>query len=380
LNLISRRSDNRAQSSHFAMFGIFLMSALLSFTGCGEDQSAEGGPGGGGGGFPPIPVEMAAVSQETVTDRFEAVGTVEANDAVTIVSQIDALVRELPFREGQAIAKGAVIAQLDDAQLRAEEARANAVLTQRQNAFDRIQKLVEQQLSAQQEHDDATAALSVAKADVALIRARLDKTRITAPFSGVVGARQVSPGAFIRSGDPITDLAQLDELRIVFSAPERYYPLLNRGAQVTISTSAFPDYELTGTIDIIDPVVDQSTRSTSIVARVKNTDRKFRPGMSANVAAVLNTRENALVIPDQAVFVEGDQSWVFVVGPDSSVARTPITTGSRQRGSVEVTSGLESGMNIVSAGHQKLFSGAKVMPLPTGAPNDSQTPAAAGGH
>jgi membrane fusion protein (multidrug efflux system) len=330
---------------------------ILSLSSCSNNQA------GSGYAPPPTPVEVAEVRPSLVTDRFDAVGTIEAVDAITVVSEIDALVRELPFREGAAIRKGELIAQLDDTQLQAELTRAQALLDQKKVTYNRVKGLADQAAISPQEFDDAAAILKVAQADLAMIEARLSKTRIVAPFDGVVGARRVSPGAFVRPGTAITDLAQLAELKVTFAAPERYFPELKRGAVVAVSTTAYPDFALNGTIEVVEPVVDQATRSARIIARVQNPDFKFRPGMSANISVVLSERDQALVVPDEAVFAEGDQNLVFVVKADSTVTRTAVNLGSRQRQTVEVLSGLESGMTVVRAGHQKLFEGAKVMPI-----------------
>jgi len=343
--------------------GLGALSFMLAA--CSQQQAQ------GGFKMPPMPVEAATVTQSTVTDPFEAVGTIEAEDAITVVAEIDATVIEVPFKEGAAIAKGGLIAQLDDIQLRAEEERAKAILEQRKVTYERIKTITDEGLGTAQSLDDAAAALKVAEADLALIRARLQKTRIVAPFAGIVGARKVSPGAFVRAGSPITELAQVNRLRINFSAPERYYASLQRGAAVKVSTTAYPGYELIGRVDVIEPIVDESTRRVRIVARLDNPGGKFRPGMSANVTVVLSERENALVIPSEAVFVEGSQALVFVIQADSTVARTPVELGTRLRDRVEVLNGVAAGTMVVRAGHQKLFPGAKVMPI-SAAPQQQQ--------
>lgn len=358
---------------HYARWkatGSFLFAAIFSFislltTSCSQQQAQ------GGFKMPPMPVETAKVTESTVTDPFEAVGTIEAEDAITVVAEIDATVIDLPFKEGAAIAKGGLIAQLDDIQLRAEEERAKAILEQRKVTYERIKTITDEGLGTAQSLDDAAAALKVAEADLALIRARLLKTRIVAPFAGIVGARRVSPGAFVRAGTPITDLAQLQRLRVTFSAPERYYASLQRGAEVKVSTTAYSGYELAGRVEVIEPIVDQATRRAKIIARIDNPGVKFRPGMSANVTVVLSERENALVIPNEAVFVEGNQALVFVIQADSTVARTPVELGTRLRDRVEVLNGVAAGTMVVRTGHQKLFPGAKVMPI-SAAPQQQQ--------
>ncbi len=351
--------DLRGLRKSAALFPIIPALLALMISACTQQQAQ------GGFQMPPMPVETALVAQTTVIDPFEAVGTIEAEDAITVVSEMDALVISLPFREGEAIAKGGLIAQLDDTQLRAEELRALALLEQSKVTFDRIKTISDEGLGTAQSLDDAAAARKVAEADVAVIRARLKKTRIVAPFAGIAGARRVSPGAFVRAGSPITDLAQIQQLRVTFSAPERFYGQLQRGAEVKVSTTAYPDEELIGKVQVIDPIVDLGTRRVKVIARLDNQGGKFRPGMSANVTVVLGERPNALTIPSEAVFVEGSQALVFIIQADSTVARTPVELGTRLREKVEVLNGLAAGTMVVRAGHQKLFPGAKVMPIST---------------
>lgn len=319
------------------------------------------------GGFqmPPTAVETATVQLSTVTDRFESVGSIDASEMITVVSEIDALVIALPFREGAPINKGDLIAQLDDSKLAAEVAKAEATVEQRRASYERVKSVVDQKAAAPQDLDDAAAELKRAEAELAFAQANLDKTRIVAPFSGVVGARRVSPGAFLRAGSAITDLTQFETIKVTFSAPERYYPSLTRGSEVQVSTTAFPDFVLKGTIDVVEPMIDQATRSVKIIAKVQNPDGKFRPGMSANVTAVLQERHQSMSIPDEAIFAEGNQTLVFIVSPDSTAVRTPITIGTRMSDAVEVLQGLKAGDRIVRAGHQKLYDGAKVMPVTT---------------
>ena len=126
----------------------------------------------------------------------------------------------LPFREGTAVRKGDLLAQLDDSQLAADLARAEALLVQSQVKYDRVKSVVDQKAAAPQDLDDAAASLKVAEANLALAEAKFSKSRITAPFDGIVGTRKVSRGAFLRSGEAITELANIDAIRVRFSAPE----------------------------------------------------------------------------------------------------------------------------------------------------------------
>ena len=342
----------------YLIIGAVAMLGLL-WGGCGEKPQ----PGGGGFSRPPTLVETTIVTPQSVVDRFTAVGSIQAGERVTVAAEINGVVVRIPFREGDAITKGALMAQLDDAQVAAEVKRAEAVLAQRRTNHERIKDVVDQEAGALQDLDDAAAALQVAEAELAVVRARFKKTRITAPFDGIVGTRWVSAGAFLQPGQGITELAQIATLRVYFSVPERYLGQLQRGSEVKVSTIAYPGYALRGRIDVVEPILEVETRSARVMAQLDNPGFKFRPGMSADVAAVLERRDNALTVPSEAVFVSGSDAFVFVVKADSSVTRQALELGTRLPDAVEVIAGLEANAVVVKAGHQKLFEGAKVMPM-----------------
>ena len=173
----------------------------------------------------------------------------------------------------------------------------------------------------------------------------------------------MSVGTFLRTGQEITELANLSEIRVNFSVPERYLARLKRGSKVVVSSTVFPGYELTGHIIAIEPILDSETRNVNVVARVRNPGQKFRSGMSANVSVILNEHTNALTVPNESVFANGNQSFVYIIKNDSTVAATPVTLGMQTPKVVEITSGLKDGMMVVRTGHQKLYDGAKVMPV-----------------
>ncbi len=333
--------------------------ALSVLAGCGN----ENGQAGGGFQRPPTPVEAAAVTTGAVIDRFTTVGTLEADNAVTVTGEIDGIVVAIPFREGRRLDKGELIARLDDRQLKAEAARARALRDQKRSTWERIKSIVDQGAGAPQDLDDAVAALKVAEANLALAETRLDKTRINAPFTGMAGKRLISEGAFVRAGSPITRMAQIDKLRVTFAVPERILGSMRLGARVRVSTPAFPAVDLTGVVDVIEPQLDPDTRTVGIVALVDNPSEILRPGMSATIAVVLEERAEALTIPTAAVFVEGGQTFVYAIQPDSLVTRVAVTLGTRLPDVVEVLDGLSDGQQVVRAGHQKLYEGAKVMPV-----------------
>jgi membrane fusion protein, multidrug efflux system len=342
--------------AHITLCGA-IGAAVIASEGCGASGERQGFA------MPPMPVEVSPVIVQNVEDKFEAVGTIEAIQAITVVGEIDATVKDLPFVEGGTIHRNGLIARLDDAQLAAEVARSQALLAQTKATYDRVKHIVDQGAGSLQDLDDAAAALKVAEANLDLAQARFSKTRVTAPFEGIIGARRVSVGTFLRSGQAITELANIDDIRVTFSAPERFLGRLTQGAVVAVSSPAFPGTNLTGRIAVVEPIIDPLMRSARIVATVHNEGRKYRPGMSANVAAVLTQRSDALTIPSEAVFGSGNQSFVFIVKPDSTVTRVPVTLGIRTANVVEVLDGLKDNTLVVRAGHQKLFDGGKVLPI-----------------
>jgi membrane fusion protein (multidrug efflux system) len=189
-----------------------------------------------------------------------------------------------------------------------------------------------------------------------------------APFDGNIGIRHVSIGAFLRAGQKIAEMANLDNIRVSFSVPEGYLSRLKSGAEVAVSTPSHQDQKVKGKIFAIEPVVDPDTRSGLAIARVANPGQIFLPGMSANISATLSERPDAITIPNEAVFANGSQSFVYVVKQDSTVAQVAVTLGTQRSDVVEVLSGLSAGMTVVRAGHQKIYQGAKVLPLATHQP------------
>jgi membrane fusion protein (multidrug efflux system) len=313
-----------------------------------------------------MPVEVSDVRPQVVRDQFRALGSIESDDIIQVVSELNATVTRLPFVEGSPVGAGDLIAQLDDRAIRAEAERADAQRDQARANLDRAQALFDQRAVPQQGLDDARTAFKVAEANASLARTRLDKTRIRAPFAGVIGTRRVSVGAYLREGDVITELARVDEMKVTFSAPERFLSALRPGVAVEVTTPALPGEGYRGRLSVVNPIVDPQSRTVELVARIPNPGRRLRPGLSANVAVTFAERQKALAVSDEAVFAEGDQSFVYVVQPDSTVAKTPVRLGTRDSMRVEIVAGLEPGQRVVRAGHQKLFPGAKVMPVPEG--------------
>ena len=346
----------------FLLTGVLVVLSGTTLSSCGGQKAK----GGGGFQMPPMPVEVSSVRPERLRQQFHALASIEGDERIEVTSQVSGVVRSLPFTEGQRVIEGTVLAQLDDREEKAAAERATAEREKDESSARRAEKLAEQQVISQAELDEVRAQLKVAQANEAEAVARHEKMLIRAPWAGVVGRRRVSPGAYVKSGDVITEVARVDVVKVRFSAPERYAQSLKVGVSVDAMTPAFPGEVFTGRATVVDPNVDPETRTVQIVARVPNPQGKLKPGMSANVSVTLEEHPEALVVPDEAIFAEGTQKFVFVVKNDSTVARTAVETGLRDSMRVEIVTGLVAGQQVVSAGHQKLFDGARVMPIPAG--------------
>lgn len=367
MSLPSARSANprkieirrAAQAASTGLASLLLALVLWS---CGK-SGAGGGARGGMPQMPPMPVEVAEARKQPVREGFQALGTIEAVDNVLVVSEIAGVVTSLPFREGQSVGRGAVLARIEGSEIAAQARRSAAMLDQEKANLARAEKLFERKLISEEEMDRVRTGERVAEANLSLDRARLAKTSIRAPWSGAVGTRRVSPGAYVKPGDVLTDLAKLDEMKLTFDAPERYAQSLRQGAHVLLTTPAFPTEMFSGRITVVEPQVDPQTRTIRVSARIPNPGRKLKPGMSASVQATTHERPAALVIPSEAVFVQGSESFVYVVNADSTVQQAAVQLGTRDSSNVEIVQGLQPGNLVVRAGHQKLFPGAKVMPV-----------------
>lgn len=364
-----------ARHDSIARVSLVLLLAL-AFTGCG----GKGAGGRGGFAMPPSPVEVAEVRSGAVRDLFRALGSLDALQEADVVAEVSGRVLALPFPEGRSVDSGAVLARLDDRELRAQRDRSSAAVELARSEARRVEDLYAREVVSPRERDESRATLAAAEADLALQQTRFERTTIRAPFSGVTGRRLVSTGSVVRVNDAVVHLARLDRLRVQFAVPERYAAVLRPGARATVQVTAWPGQDFPAWVTVVEPSIDPKTRTFTAVAEVRNLRERLRPGMSASVSVSLAERMRALTVPDEAVLAEGDQAFVYKVGPDSSVARVPVQLGTREAAQVEIVSGLSEGDRVVRAGHQKLYPGAKVIPILAGAGTDSSSTAAPAGR
>ena len=304
-------------------------------------------------------VEAARVTVGTVIEDLRAVGTLRPNEAVTVVSEIAGRVERIGFREGQAVSAGDVLIELDASILRAELAKARSDLTLARANHERAAALTTRGMTTQRALDEARAALQAAEAGQALALARLQKATIKAPLAGVVGLRAVSVGAYVTPGERIVELADVDPVKVDFRVQELALSELRRGQPIRVTVDALPGRTFEGEIDAIDPLVDVAGRAIRLRARIPNPRRELSPGLFARVQIVVERRENALLVPESAVFAEGSKRFVYRV-VDGRARLTGVQLGQRRPGQVEIRKGLASDDVVVTAGHQQIRDGARV--------------------
>lgn len=313
-----------------------------------------------------ITVEAQAVTVDTVLEDIRAVGTLGPDEAVTVSPEIAGRIDRIHFSEGDEVAEGTALVTLDSATLRAELDKARSDLSLAEQNRERAMTLAQRGTGTLRARDEAVAAYQVAQAELALAQARLEKATITAPFAGVVGLRAVSVGAYVTPGTRIVELAKIDPIKVDFRVPELVLSSLRPGQPIRVTVDALPGETFEGEIYVIDPIVDENGRAVRLRARIPNTDRLLRPGLFARVRIVVESRENAVLVPESAVFAEGQQRFVYRVVDERAVL-TPVGLGHRRPGQVEVVSGLSAGDVVVTAGHQQLRDGMRVEVLRTSA-------------
>lgn len=355
-------------------FGALLVLAVLAAAGALWHAGVRPGDGAGAAAQaaspapaarPAVPVEAVRVRVATMTDRVSAVGTLRSNESVIIRPEIAGRVSEIHFAEGEPVEQGAPLVSLDDSLYRAEVADAQARVNLRERNYERARELREKRAGSASDLDQAVAELEIARASLELARVRLHKTRISAPFSGILGLRHVSVGSYVSPGQDLVNLEKIDPIKVDFRVPERYLGALHSGQAVQIRVDAFPGTVFEGEVYAIDPQIDPAGRSIALRARIENRDRRLRPGLFARVDLITGEREGALVIPEQAIVPRGDQRFVFRVLEGKAVS-TPVEIGRRNPGEVEIVSGLGPDDVVVTAGQLKIRDGTAVKVVDSG--------------
>ncbi|MDY0030257.1 MAG: efflux RND transporter periplasmic adaptor subunit [Pseudobdellovibrionaceae bacterium] len=294
----------------------------------------------------PANVVVTPVKEVPFEEVIEAVGTARSNESAIITATVTETVKSIGVEEGQYVTAGTIIAELSDE----EEV---ATLNEATRSFMRYNQLVQNKLGAAADRDEALARMEVAKA-------QLNQRRIVAPFDGVIGIRDISIGDLVTPGTTITTIDDIDPIKLDFSVPERFLSALSKDMILKADSEAYPDQVFEGRIYTLDSRIDPDTRSIRIRALIANPNGTLRPGLLMRVHVVRKAYE-ALAIPEGSIQSSGDTKSVYTVNGESMIESKIITTGLREPGYVEITSGLVAGDKVVIEGQMKTGPGASVI-------------------
>ena len=306
-----------------------------------------------------VPVETAAVETVRLPQSITTVGSLRSDESVTLRPEVAGRIASIQFTEGQRVTKGATLVRLDAAVNQAELQQARANLTLAKSKFDRAVDLAKSKFISGQARDEAENNLRVAEAALALVEARLAKTEIKAPFSGIIGLRSVSLGDYVKEGADLVNLEAIDPLKVDFRVPEVYLRQVQAGQPLEIALDAYPNKTFDGRVIAVNPLVDAAGRAVVIRAQVKNQDASLRPGMFTRVRLITKDVTEALVVPEEALVPQGADKFLFKV-VDNVAVRTKVEVGQRRDGKAEIVAGVALGDIVVTAGQQRLRDGVAV--------------------
>lgn len=345
---------------------VIAIVAILGFIKFQQIQKAIAG--GKSFKMPPESVTTVVAKTQQWQASLSAVGSAAPVQGVTLSADLPGVVSRILFESGAHVSAGQALVVLDSRQERAQLASAEAARDLARANLDRAKKLLDQQLTAQAEYDQVAAVYKQAEAAVNEIAATIDRKTIRAPFAGVAGIRTVNLGQYVRSGDPIVPLQQINPIYVDFSVPQQDAPSLKVGQAVSAAGDSGSRELGTGRITAINPVVDDATRNVRVQATFQNGNGRFRPGMYVTVRVELGSHEPVIALPITAINYAPYGNSVFIVedikGPDGKTYRGVrqqfVKLGGSRGDLVAVTGGVKDGQEIVSSGVFKLRTGASV--------------------
>jgi membrane fusion protein (multidrug efflux system) len=330
-----------------------LLAALVLVAACNRDTGTEtrSEPAA-------VKVITHVAQPQRLVDEIQALGTARANESVEIRPRISSIVTRVAFTEGQLVREGDLLIELENSEVRAGLAVAEAALSESLSTYNRSEALASTQAISASSLEQLRAAMQVNQALVAAARARLENTVIRAPFSGRLGLRRVSPGGFVDTSTVITTLDDTEIIKLDFSIPEAFLTVVTGGMNIVARSLVYPDRSFAGTVESVDTRLDPVARSIQVRAVLSNPDGALKPGMFLTVD-LQRDRGEVLVAPEEAIVPERDEQFVFQVVDGKAVKRR-VTLGRRVPGLVEITNGISSGDLLITEGTHKVRDGSVI--------------------
>lgn len=309
--------------------------------------------------MPPAPIETYTIIQKEVIHGVTSNGELRANRSVIIKSEIPGQIAYLNLSEGKKIEKGTLLVELSNIGAKANLNHAKAKQSHSKLRFERLKTLAQKGTASQSEKDEAHANMKMDEASVLLAQSQLEKSRMLAPFSGTLGLRQVDMGDYIEPGQALIELDDISNLLVDFRVPEKYLNQLRVGQSIEITLEALSGKVFIGEIYAIAPQIDSMTRTLQARAKLPNPEGLLRPGLFAKIKIVFERNKNAILVPEQALFMAQNKNYVYRI-VNQKAHLTEVSTGVRENGSVEILNGLKPKDVIAKSGHMRLFDGAQV--------------------
>jgi membrane fusion protein (multidrug efflux system) len=296
---------------------------------------------------PPVIVDVLVASPTVINNTVEASGTVMANEYVELHPEISGRITYLNVPEGRSISQGTVLARINDADLRAQSAKSKVQLDLAQTTVDRYKKLLDIQGLNQSDYDAALNQVNSLKADIAYTQTLIDKTVIRAPFSGTIGLRQVSPGAFVTPATLIATILQVNKVKIDFVLPEEYSNIVHIGSKVEVELDAAGNTRRKAVILAMEPQVNLTTRNIKVRAIMEG--GLANPGSFVKVNVSAGQDKQAVMVPTNSI-IPDDKNNQLILVKDGKAAFVNVTTGLREASNVEITKGVSPGDTVVVTG------------------------------
>jgi membrane fusion protein (multidrug efflux system) len=305
-----------------------------------------------------LKVDGVVIKPGSVQDKIFTTGTIMANEEVELKSEISGKITGIYLEEGSRVKKDQLLLKINDSELQAQLTRAQYRLDLATERESRQKKLLEKGGISQEDYDATLNEVNVLKSEVELIKAQIEKTEIRAPFDGRVGLKYVSEGSYISPSTRIASLQDINPVKIDFSIPERYVNTVEVGDQVTFSVQGTEE-SFQGEIYAIEPRIESQTRTLQIRAKSDNQRELLVPGAFADLQLILDTINDALLIPTISLVPElqGQKVYLYQQG---TVAEQRVQTGIRTEQKVQIIEGLQPGDTVLTTGLLQVRTGMPV--------------------
>lgn len=296
----------------------------------------------------PVSVNIMIVKDTTVRNQIDITGTIDANERVNLISQTAGNITGIYFNEGTKVQKGQLLVKVYNQDLQASLQQYQAQMVLARDINNRNKILLEKEAVSKEEYETSLSSLNSLKAQADVVRAQISRTEIRAPFSGVIGLRNVSPGGYLSPATSIATLVNIDPAKVTFSVPERYLPIIGKGSKVTFTVESSQD-NFNATVYAIEPALDANSRTITVRAKAPNPKNILTAGAFAKINLTLDQIPKTIMVPTECVIPDLKSSKVYVYKNGIAVAKD-VKTDLRTDTKIQIIDGLKAGDSVVVSG------------------------------